>query len=321
MSRSAASNGGRMADQGLAGGGDRFGAHDLRRGDPPAAFSDRILDEPRDDAPGELVNDARLFERRIEIVDLAEQSGDEWNGCAELGDRKQAGAQAVVNVVGVVGDVVGDCGGLRLEAGMAPEIEGVPLIVAKDRGRNAARAVSFGRRAGGVKQRAVVFHQPRQGRLGEVEPVEGGVAALEFGHDPQGVAIVVEAAMLGHAGVERVLAGMPERRVAEIVAERDRFGEVVVEPQGPGERARDLRHLDGVGEAGAEMIALVIDEHLGLVGEAAEGRRVDDPVAVALELGARRRRRLGDQAPWRAGRIGGVGRASRRSCLVRRRVP
>ena len=35
---------------------------------------------------------------------------------------------------------------------------------------------------------------------------------------------------LGHAGVERVLAGMPERRVAEIVAERDRFGEVVVEP-------------------------------------------------------------------------------------------
>ena len=47
------------------------------------------------------------------------------------------------------------------------------------------------------------------------------------------------------------------------------------------------------------MIALVMDEDLGLVGEAAEGGRVDDPVAVALELGARRRRRLGDQAPRR----------------------
>ena len=44
------------------------------------------------------------------------------------------------------------------------------------------------------------------------------------------------------------------------------------------------------------MVALVIDEHLGLVGEAAEGGRMDDPVAVALELGPRRRRRLGDKA-------------------------
>ena len=131
----------------------------------------------------------------------------------------------------------------------------------------------------------------------EVEPVEVGVAALELGDDPQGVAVVVEAAVAGHAGVERVFAGMAERRVAEIVAERDRFGEVVVESERPGERARDLGHLDGVGEAGAEMIALVVDEDLRLVGQAAKGGRVNDPVAVALELGARRGRRLGDEAP------------------------
>ena len=117
------------------------------------------------------------------------------------------------------------------------------------------------------------------------------------------VAVVVEAPMLGHAGVERVFAGMPERRVAEIVAERDRFGEVVVEPQRAGERARDLRHLDRVGQAGAEMIALVIDENLGLVREAAEGGRMDDAVAVALEFRARRRRRLGDEAPGRTRRV------------------
>ena len=110
------------------------------------------------------------------------------------------------------------------------------------------------------------------------------------------VAIVVEAAVLGHAGVERVLAGMPEGRVAEIVAKRDRLRQVVVKPQGAGERARDLRDLDRVGEAGAEMVALVIDEHLGLVGETAEGGRMDDPVAVALEFGPGRRRRLGDKA-------------------------
>ena len=99
---------------------------------------------------------------------------------------------------------------------------------------------------------------------------------------------------LGHAGVERVLPGMPEGGVAEIVAKRDGFGEIVVEAERARQRPRDLRHLDGVGEAGAEMIALVIDEHLGLVGEAAEGGRMDDAVAVALEFGPRRRRRLGD---------------------------
>ena len=48
------------------------------------------------------------------------------------------------------------------------------------------------------------------------------------------------------------------------------------------------------------MVALVMDEHLGLVREAAEGGRMDDAVAVALELRARRRRRLGDEAAGRA---------------------
>ena len=246
--------------------------------------------------------------------------GDERNGGAELGDRKEARAQAVVNVMGVVSDVVGDCGRLSLEAGMAREIEGLTLIVAKDGGRNASRAVPRGGRARGVDKRAVVLDQPRQGRLGEVEPVEGGVAALELGDDPERVAVVVEAAVAGHAGVERVLAGMPERGMAEIVAERDRFGEVVVESERASESARDLGHLDGVGEAGAEMITLVIDEDLRLVGQAAKGGRVHDPVAVALELGARRRRRLGDEAPRRSRGVGGVRRASLSSGLVRRRV-
>ena len=133
-------------------------------------------------------------------------------------------------------------------------------------------------------------------RLGEVQAVEIGVAALELGDDAQSMAVVVEAAVAGHAGVERVLAGMAERRVAEVVAERDRLGEVVVEPERAGERAGDLRDLDRVGEAGAEMVALVMDEHLRLVGEAAERGRMDDAVAVALEFGAGRRRRLGDEA-------------------------
>ena len=50
---------------------------------------------------------------------------------------------------------------------------------------------------------------------------------------------------------ERVLAGVAERRVAEIVREGQRLGQVLVEMQFARDRAGDLRHLDAVGQPGA----------------------------------------------------------------------
>ena len=93
---------------------------------------------------------------------------------------------------------------------------------------------------------------------------------------------MVEAAERLHRDVQRLLAGMAERRMAEIVRERQRLGQILVELQRAGDRAGDLRHLDAVGQPGAEEVALVVDEHLGLVLQLAEGGAVDDPVAVAL---------------------------------------
>ena len=88
--------------------------------------------------------------------------------------------------------------------------------------------------------------------------------------------------------VERLLAGVAERRMAEVVAERDRLGQVLVQPERPRHGPRDPRHLEGVGHARAEVVALGGDEHLRLVLEAAEGLGVDDPVAVALERRSQR---------------------------------
>ena len=88
---------------------------------------------------------------------------------------------------------------------------------------------------------------------------------------------------------QHVLARMAEGRVAEVVRQGQRLRQILVEPERAGERAGDLAHLDGMGQPRAEMIALVIDEDLRLVLEAAEGRRMDDPVPVALELAAGRR--------------------------------
>ena len=119
---------------------------------------------------------------------------------------------------------------------------------------------------------------------GEVQPVEGRIAPLERGDDAQRLRVVVEAAAVLEAAVERALAGMAERRMAEIVRERQRLGEVLVEPERARERAGDLGDLQGMGQPGAVMVALVEDEHLRLVRQPAERRRMDDAVAVAPEV-------------------------------------
>jgi len=90
---------------------------------------------------------------------------------------------------------------------------------------------------------------------------------------------------------------MAERRVAEIVSERDGFRKVLVEPQGPRNGARNLTSLERVREAVPEMIALVVDEDLGLVLEPPKSTRMHDPVAVALEGGAVRMIGLGVDSP------------------------
>ncbi len=52
-------------------------------------------------------------------------------------EGEQAGAQAVIDIVGVIGDVVGDRRDLRLGAGIAPELE---IAAGPDsRGSRAAR--------------------------------------------------------------------------------------------------------------------------------------------------------------------------------------
>ena len=41
---------------------------------------------------------------------------------------------------------------------------------------------------------------------------------------------------------------MAERRMAQVVRERQRLGQILVEPQPPGQRTRDLRDLECMGQ-------------------------------------------------------------------------
>ncbi len=84
--------------------------------------------------------------------------------------------------------------------------------------------------------------------------------------------------------------------MAKVVRERNGLCQLAVEAERLGDSAGNLRRFERMGQPGAVVIALVIDENLGFVLETAKGGRMDHAVTVALEDGAHRMLRLGHAA-------------------------
>src|SRR5437773_2690535 len=82
------------------------------------------------------------------------------------------------------------------------------------------------------------------------------------------------------ARVDDALAGVTKRRVSEIVAERDGFGQLLVQPQHLGDRPRDLRDLERMRQPRAVVIAGRREEDLRLVLQPAKRLAVDDAIAI-----------------------------------------
>jgi hypothetical protein len=117
------------------------------------------------------------------------------------------------------------------------------------------------------------------------DPVSDLVRQVQPLGDPQRLLVVPEAAAeaLRERGVERLLAGVPERRVAGVVTEPDGLDEILVQAKHPRDDARDPGRLECVCHPRAVVVAGRVDENLRLALETAERLGVDDPVAVALE--------------------------------------
>src|SRR5204863_8209605 len=94
--------------------------------------------------------------------------------------------------------------------------------------------------AGAVGERTVVLHQTFERFPGEIETVVSRIAALERGHDAERLGVVIEAAKVREALIQRAFAGVAERRVTKVMAQRRRLGEILVEPEHAGNRARNL---------------------------------------------------------------------------------
>ncbi len=149
-----------------------------------------------------------------------------------------------------------------------------------------------------------VLENPLAGLEGQVQAGEVRVFLLQFVDHPQRLQVVLEAAVGLHAAVQRVLTGVAEWRVPEIVCEADRLDQLLVQTETARHGPADLGDLERVGQPRAVVVALVVDEHLRLVLEAPERGAVDDPVPVALILAAIWMGRLGE-APAPAGPLEG----------------
>ena len=68
----------------------------------------------------------------------------------------------------------------------------------------------------------------------------------------------------------------------------DDIAEILIDGEGAAERARDLRHLQTVGQPGTVVVAFRCNEDLRFVLETAEWFGVHNPVAVTLKIAARR---------------------------------
>ena len=100
---------------------------------------------------------------------------------------------------------------------------------------------------------------------------------------------------------------MAEGRVAQVVRQRNGLGQILVQAKRACDGTRQLRHLQRMRQPGAEQVAFVVEEHLGLVDQPAERGGVHDAVAVALKVVARGRWRDRVAPAARLGGVAGVG--------------
>ncbi len=104
----------------------------IERGKPAAGFLDHIVDQAADEFAHQFMHQAIGVEPRIGGTNRADDLARQRHR-GDLVELKQTGAQPVVDVVGVIGDVVGERGDLRLDAGKAPELQILPPRILQDR--------------------------------------------------------------------------------------------------------------------------------------------------------------------------------------------
>ena len=82
--------------------------------------------------------------------------------------------------------------------------------------------------------------------------------------------------------IQRRLTRMPERRMSEIMSQRNRLHQILIQFQCLRDRPRRLRHLQRMRQPGPIMIPLRRQKHLRLILEPPKRLRMNNPIPVSL---------------------------------------
>ena len=119
---------------------------------PLGAFDDHIFNEMGDQAARQFVHRAAVVETGVTLGDVLQELSQKRHSVA-FGEGEQPCPQAVVKVMGIVGDIVGEGRALRLGGCIAIEAEGAHSILLAEDAWQAAFGIGRHRRAIPVQQR------------------------------------------------------------------------------------------------------------------------------------------------------------------------
>ena len=111
-----------------------------------------------------------------------------------------------------------------------------------------------------------------------------------------------------HHSVQRPLSRVAEGRMAEIMGQRNRLGQILVQLQGAGNGAGNLRDLQRMRQTRPVMVAFRRQKHLRFVLEPSERFAMQHPIAIPLKRGTVIAGEFLPVPPLGTGRQGGIGR-------------
>src|SRR3972149_6264506 len=112
---------------------------------------------------------------------------------------------------------------------------------------------------------------------GQVQPA---AVLLQMIHYAKALLVMAKTARADRS--QSFLSSVAEGRMAQVMPQRDSFGEILVEPERARDSSGQLRYFQGVCEASDVVIALRSNEDLRFVLQTTEGLGVEDAVPIPL---------------------------------------
>jgi hypothetical protein len=193
---------------------------------------------------------------------------------ADMTDLEQTRLNSIVEIRSKISDLISQIDQLRLER--RPLVQKILREI-----RMLLNAVV-----------ARVFDDALANAKRKIQPAMRCITLLKVLDDPQRMNVMVESpAVTFESAVQRTLSSMPKWRMTDVMNQRQRFGQILMQAERSRSRTSYLRYLDSVSQPAAEVVGSSTREHLRLPRKTPKGSGLHDALTIPLERSPRRPKR------------------------------